>query len=93
VTEAVGAEEALAKAGAEREAFDVLVSDVVLGGLTGDELAVRLCKRWPDLRVVLMSGYTERSLALEPDAFLEKPLTLEELTAAVFRVADYGSKR
>jgi DNA-binding response OmpR family regulator len=83
VLEASSGEDAVARSEREREQIHILVSDVVLGRLTGDHLALVLRRRWPNLRVVLMSGYTERSLALEPDAFLEKPLALDELTTVV----------
>jgi signal transduction histidine kinase/ActR/RegA family two-component response regulator len=83
VLEAASAEEATARLAADGEGVHVLVSDVVLGGMTGDELAVRLRRRQPGLRVVLMSGFTEQALQLEPDAFLAKPFPFDELVAAV----------
>lgn len=77
------AEDALVRLDAEREPIDVLVSDVMLGGLRGDDLAARLRKRQPRLCVVLVSGYTRGGLRMEPDAFLAKPFALDELTALV----------
>ena len=81
--EAASAEEAMQKAESERQAFDLLVSDIVLGGVRGDELAVMMRKKWKRLRVVLMSGYTDQPMILEPDGFLAKPFALDDLTALV----------
>ncbi|MFI5142674.1 MAG: PAS domain S-box protein, partial [Thermoanaerobaculales bacterium] len=39
--------------------FDLLLTDLMLPGIAGPELAVGLHERWPELRVILMSGYTE----------------------------------
>ncbi|HVM10074.1 MAG TPA: ATP-binding protein [Acidimicrobiales bacterium] len=86
VVEAASAEEAMTKADAEREPIDVLVSDVVLGGVRGDELAAKLKKKWKALCVVLMSGYADQPLAVDPDAFLAKPFALDDLASTVLDV-------
>ncbi|MEY4548527.1 MAG: hypothetical protein RL685_4722 [Pseudomonadota bacterium] len=83
------AEEALQLHGAE--AFDLLVTDVVLPGLSGRDLAVQLTQRWPGLRVLFISGYTqsiiEQGGVLEPGiSFLQKPFLPGELLAAARRV-------
>jgi PAS domain S-box-containing protein len=39
--------------------FDLLLTDLMLPGLAGPELAVELQRRWPELKVILMSGYAE----------------------------------
>jgi two-component system, cell cycle sensor histidine kinase and response regulator CckA len=67
------------------EAIDVLLTDVVMPGLSGPELAARLQELRPDLRVLLMSGYTRGSIG--PDdgdlgadtAYLQKPFSLDVL--------------
>ena len=72
------------------EQFDLVVSDVSMPGSSGyDVLAVaRVTQR--GVRVVLMSGYTERLRGQgsedEPDAFLEKPFTAKALDAAIDEV-------
>lgn len=79
------AEAALAEL--EAHDYDVLLTDVVLPGCQGPELAKRALHDWPDLRVVLMSGYmdgasaqviSDRKLPLVP-----KPFTAEELFDAL----------
>ena len=67
-----------------RERFDMMLSDVVMpGGMTGIELA-RICsKDYPDMRVVLTSGYAgedvDAALADAPWPFLRKPYSGEQL--------------
>jgi PAS domain S-box-containing protein len=68
----------------KRERFDMMLSDVVMpGGMTGIELA-RICGRdYPDMRVVLTSGYAgedvDAALADAPWPFLRKPYSGEQL--------------
>ncbi len=68
----------------KRERFDMMLSDVVMpGGMTGIELA-RMCGRdYPDMRVVLTSGYAgedvDAALADAPWPFLRKPYSGEQL--------------
>lgn len=75
---------------------DVLVTDMVLPGLTGPELAERLRIMAPSVRVLLVSGYTTRTL--RPDEVssaavtLEKPFALETLLAHVAELAGAGSR-
>jgi PAS domain S-box-containing protein len=68
-------------------AYDVLVTDVVMPGMTGIELAQRLREREPGLRVVFMSGYSEDVVghAAEPIGrrFLAKPFTPDALLRAI----------
>jgi CheY-like chemotaxis protein len=63
----------------------LLLTDVVMPGMNGRELALRVKERRPDIRVLYMSGYTEDAIAhrgvLEAGAFLiSKPFTEESLT-------------
>jgi CheY-like chemotaxis protein len=78
---------------AERPGFaiDLLLTDLVLPGIDGRELARRLRDRFPEVKVVVMSGYSELlagptgSDDLGADAILPKPFTrdrLEEVIAA-----------
>jgi PAS domain S-box-containing protein len=84
VSEAPGGEEALAG----WEAVDVLVTDVVMPGMTGQQLAQVAVERNPDLRVVYMSGHTEDVLVRNGArarnlAFVQKPFTRATLLRAV----------
>ena len=66
---------------------DALISDVRMPGGTGVELAVRLRERWPDLKVLLVSGYNEEvdphRIEDERTRFLPKPFRPAELVETV----------
>jgi PAS domain S-box-containing protein len=84
VTDAAGGEEALAA----WQPVDVLVTDVVMPGMTGQELARIALDRNADLRVVYMSGHTEDVLVRNGArarnlAFVQKPFTRATLLRAV----------
>jgi nitrogen-specific signal transduction histidine kinase/CheY-like chemotaxis protein len=86
VQEAASGEEALARAGQAR--FDLLISDVMMPGLKGPELAQRLQALQPGLPTLLISGYAASVIGdqgvLEPGLhFLQKPFTLHDLAAKV----------
>ena len=75
------------------EAIHLLVTDVVMPHMTGYELAERLTAVYPDLRVLLISGYAgevaEGNDRLPPHAaFLQKPFTPDVLAAKVRDVFD-----
>ena len=85
ITEAPGPTEALALGA---EGISLLLTDVVMPKMTGRQLAERLTERYPQLRVLYMSGYTENSVVhhgvLEPGIeFLAKPIVPAKLLAAV----------
>jgi PAS domain S-box-containing protein len=69
----------------QNETVDLLLTDIVMpGGLDGVELASQVRKRWPDLRIVLTSGFPEprsRDAAgfAEDFRLLSKPYSSEEL--------------
>jgi PAS domain S-box-containing protein len=80
---------------AERSAFaiDILVSDVVLPGMSGRELAAKLARERPGLRVLFVSGYTDDAVVhrglIEPGMpFLQKPFELDSLARKVREVLD-----
>jgi signal transduction histidine kinase/ActR/RegA family two-component response regulator len=67
---------------------DLVVSDVVMPGIDGPELACRLRAQWPDLPVLFVTGYSAdrlaRSDAVGPrDRILEKPYQLDELARTI----------
>ena len=68
--------------------FELLLTDVLLPGASGGELARRLRARWPGLAVVFMSGYAEDELIRGDVAsggamYLQKPVDIEVLGSAV----------
>ncbi len=89
---ATSPEEALAlveTAGAE---IHLLLTDVIMPGMNGRELAERLRARFPALHCLFMSGYTADILApsgVDGDMpFLQKPFTLYDLAARVRQTLD-----
>jgi len=80
--------EALELAARHEGMIDLLVSDVVMPGMLGKDLAERLTGVRPETRVLYMSGYAQPVLhsqgTLDPGvALLEKPFTATELLTAV----------
>jgi len=83
--------EALAVAREHHGRIDLLLTDVVMPTSSGKELAGRLEKLRPDLRVIYMSGYTDRDIVHRGvlDAgvdFLPKPITPARLLSLVAQV-------
>jgi len=67
---------------------DVLVTDVMMPGITGDELARQLRVSDRELKVLYLTGYSdklfkEKSALWANEAFLEKPFTVKGLREAV----------
>jgi CheY-like chemotaxis protein len=80
--------EALTLVDTRAQPFDAVVSDVVMPGISGIELAERVLDRQPGLRVVLLSGYTAETLDLarvmeRGVRFVPKPLSSRDLLAAL----------
>lgn len=91
VLEASNAQEAREIAIATDRPIEVLLSDVVMPGVSGPELAVQLTRMIPGMRVVLMSGYPaeallERKTALAKARLISKPFSPAELLRAVAAV-------
>lgn len=81
-------EEALAIVEAGQPPFDVLLSDIVLGGIDGGTVAAEVGRRRPGTPVVFMSGHEAAEIvgvlpAGAASGFLAKPYTREALVAAV----------
>jgi CheY-like chemotaxis protein len=88
VTSAADGAEALEIVAASPRRFDLLLSDYVMPGQSGLELCSALRERWPDLRVVLMTGHAEipgAGVAELPRGaeLLAKPFTREQLQRVI----------
>ena len=84
VFEAAHAEDALALATAYPGRLDVLLTDVVMPGMSGPQLAEKILEHRPDTKVLYMSGYAEdvdevRAAIERGQTFLPKPFTPERL--------------
>jgi CheY-like chemotaxis protein len=88
VLEAASADLALAILGGSHEPIDLLLTDVVMPGMSGPTLAQRLVDRHPSLRVLYMSGYAEEAIERQGSLpaggdLLEKPFTADQLARRV----------
>jgi two-component system cell cycle sensor histidine kinase/response regulator CckA len=67
---------------------DLVLTDLVMSGMGGHELASKLAERHPGIRILFMSGYTEdsaarREILFKGCAFLQKPFSVADLSTAV----------
>ena len=90
---ASNAEDALAILEDRADALHLLITDVVMPGRQGGELARETRRRQPDIKVLFVSGYTEdiivRQGGLGPGArFIRKPFTPQELQVVVRELLD-----
>lgn len=93
VIEAANAQEALRLFKEKHPDFDLLLSDVVMPGIKGEELASYFQTLLPEVAVLLMSGYTDErvtseSILQQGYGFIQKPFSPKELLAKVREVID-----
>ena len=87
------AEEAIRLGAESAEVIHLLLTDVVMPGTSGKEVADRLRELLPGLRVVFMSGYTDEAIVhhgvLDSNVeFIQKPFTPNALVRKVREVLD-----
>jgi CheY-like chemotaxis protein len=88
--EAASGDAALAICDEKLGKIDLVMTDLVMPGMSGRETAAILKVRYPEIPLLYTSGYTEddathRELLQEGTAFLEKPYTVADLARAVQR--------
>jgi two-component system cell cycle sensor histidine kinase/response regulator CckA len=93
VLEARHGKEAILLSGQHEGLIRLMVTDVVMPEMSGRELAEHLKPSRPNMKVLFMSGYTDKAMlhqgTLEPGtAFLQKPFTPEALARKVREVLD-----
>lgn len=96
VLEAASGEEALARSEVHEGAIHLLLTDVVMPGMSGAELAARLGVLRPEIRVLYMSGYTKDRASVygvrdTQYSYLAKPFTPQELESKVREVLNSAS--
>jgi hypothetical protein len=94
VLEAANGAEALRVAAAHAGPLHLLVTDMVMPQLGGKELAAEMGRRYPQARVLFVSGYSsdgsgEPMTLLSGTHFLPKPFTVEILAQRVRGVLDH----
>jgi CheY-like chemotaxis protein len=68
--------------------IDILLTDVIMPGMNGRELAEAITAKRPETRIIYMSGYTDNAIAhhgvLDPGVVLiEKPITADKLNSVL----------
>ena len=67
----------------------LVLTDMVMPRMNGQELAKRIAPLKPEVRFVFMSGYSDQVRTLEPRAlFLQKPFTMDALLKIIRRALD-----
>jgi DNA-binding NtrC family response regulator len=74
----------------ERQPFDIVLSDLNLPGMQGMDMCERIRTRWPDVQLLILTGYgsldaAKAAIRLEVADFLTKPTSLGDLEAALNR--------
>jgi CheY-like chemotaxis protein len=88
VLEAADAAAALRLAAEQPLPVDLLLTDIVMPGMSGPALAERLVAQWTGLKVLYMSGYAEEAIQRQGilpagGALLDKPFTAQQLAGRV----------
>jgi len=96
VIPAQGGTEALATMRVKKDEIDLLVTDVVMPQMNGQELAKKLSLMNPKLKVLFLSGYTQDAIGhhgmLDPGVnFLQKPFTSRELLSKIREILNKRS--
>ncbi|HEY5460109.1 MAG TPA: response regulator [Deferrimonas sp.] len=91
VLQASGGEEALALARRGETPIDLLLTDIVMPEMSGVELADRLERERPDVRILFMTGYAEEVVVNEGilgkhRECIGKPFTQEQITKRVRKI-------
>jgi Response regulator containing CheY-like receiver, AAA-type ATPase, and DNA-binding domains len=85
-------DEAIRICGIREQPIDLLVTDVVMPGMSGRVLAERMTALRPQLNVFFVSGYTDDAMVRhgisQRSAFLAKPFSADELALKVREILD-----
>jgi DNA-binding NtrC family response regulator len=91
---AAGGAAALKICRSQRGRLALVISDVIMPGMTGDELARQIVAEYPKMKLLQMSGFAGHALAAAESKsprvpFLQKPFTSEALARKVREVLDH----
>jgi len=93
VTSRLSGQEALDVFSKDPDAFDLVVTDMSMPGMTGDELGAKLIAIRPGLPVILLTGYSEtinrdRAKKMGIRNLILKPVRLKEFSVAIRKELD-----
>jgi two-component system cell cycle sensor histidine kinase/response regulator CckA len=88
VSEAISGDDAILLASTAASAPEMLITDIMMPGINGVDLAERLCSVWPRMQVLYISGYTDSALTAQAAqiaarSYLPKPFTPAQLLQRV----------
>ena len=91
VLEADSGEAALEVCEHKGEKIDLVITDLIMPGIGGQKMAAKLGERYPNIRILFTSGYTEGTVAQlemlqEGSSFLPKPFSVADLSSAIHRI-------
>jgi signal transduction histidine kinase/CheY-like chemotaxis protein len=93
VTPKTDSEEALEEFAAQPDRFDLVITDMTMPKMTGDQLAKRMMDIKPQIPVILCTGFNEaiteeKALAMGIDKFIMKPIIKDDLANTIRTVLD-----
>jgi signal transduction histidine kinase/CheY-like chemotaxis protein len=93
VTPKTDSEEALEEFAAQPDRFDLVITDMTMPKMTGDQLAKRMMDIKPQIPVILCTGFNEaiteeKALAMGIDKFVMKPIVKDDLANTIRTVLD-----
>jgi CheY-like chemotaxis protein len=96
VTSKTDSEEALEEFATQPDRFDLVITDMTMPKMTGDQLAQRMMEIKPQIPVILCTGFNEaiteeKALAMGIDKFVMKPVVKDELATTIRSVLDNRS--
>jgi CheY-like chemotaxis protein len=76
--------------------FDLILTDLMMPHMTGDQVVRTLRQQWPELKVLYLTGYSERlsedrASLWADEAFLDKPCSVKSLLQAVSLISGQPS--
>jgi DNA-binding response OmpR family regulator len=76
--------------------IDLLISDIIMPEMNGKDLVFRIKERFPNLKVLYMSGYTKNvynslNFIENDDIFIQKPFSIREFIEKIFRIFSSSS--
>jgi len=83
VLSSASSNDAMAAAGQHAGVIDLLITDMVMPGMSGRKMAECLVESRPNMKVLYVSGYGDASLNQSDAHFLQKPFTTEELATKI----------
>lgn len=97
VTSRVSSIEALEIFKKNPDKFDMIISDMSMPGMTGDQLAHEIKKIRPEIPIIICTGFSERinkekAQEIGVDGFLMKPIVKSEVAATIRKIFDGTNK-